>query len=179
MKKLYLMLGVILALIVGVTFTAKNVAAVDSRDQTASLIDVKNNGGKPPSSNEENYKELEQKALSNIKEGWFYMRDYVDYDVDTLTEEGETPLVDTTTEYWFYINASGVVEKSISIGRTLDSDVPLVGIFSNGTSWDTVVDELRPTEPYLFEALDYGLLSHLKKLELKSEKSPKKMAKRL
>lgn len=179
MKRTYLIFGVILFMLAGIAFVGNNVGAVDDSNSMSLVVNTEKTSEKQSSDPEKIYKELKNKALSRVGEGWLYMREYVDYDVDAPVEEGETPLVDTKTESWFYINISGMVEKSVSIGRATDSDIPLVGVFSDGSSWDTVVDEFRPTEPYLFEPFDFGLSSHLKKPELKSEKITKNDSKKI
>lgn len=119
------------------------------------------------------YDQLKIKVLNNIiKEGWFYIREHVQYDVDAPTEKDVLPLVNSRSESWWYINAAGMVEKSISIQRTEDGQVIQVGMFSNGTAWNTTVDEIIPTEPYILVP-DYGLAYHLKFPDLKSEQIDK------
>lgn len=180
MKKLYLIFGVILVLIIGVAFVAKNVSAVEGGNQIPFVADVKDNVEKKPPSQEEIYKELKEKALSSVGEGWVYIREYQKYDVDPIPPvEGLIPLTDTITDMWYYINSSGMVERFVTIQRTMDGQIAQVGIYSNGTAWNTMVDEIIPMEPYLFEPFDYGLFYQLKKPELKSEKINKKDGERV
>ena len=86
------------------------------------------------------------------------MNEYMTHDVDSLPDiEGLIPLQDTVTEMWFYINSSGIVERSITIQETIDGQIVQVGVYSDGTAWNTLVDEIVPAEPFLFEGLHYGL----------------------
>lgn len=160
MKKLFMYLGLALVLIVGLAVTVNNVRAINTSAQVVNATQL--------SPSELAFQELNNKALANIGEGWLYIKEYQKHDVDPITIEGVIPLVDTNTDMWYYINSSGIVEQSITIQKTMDGKIAQVGIYSNGTSWNTTVDEIVPMEPFLFDGIHYGLpYYHLKSPDLK------------
>lgn len=159
MKKLFMYLGLTLVLIVGFAITVNNASAINTSPQAA-VTQLS-----PP---ELAYQELKNKALAKIGEGWLYMKDSQKFDVDPPMEKGDVPLVDTTTDYWYYINSSGYVERFVTITRTMDGQTQQVGIYSNGTGWNTMVDEIEPMEPFFFDSFDYGLPYGFKSPDFKS-----------
>lgn len=173
MKKIKLIL-VAAVVLMSASFIVNNVVAVNTRiSEVSARSAIKIGEYSLLYPNTVLYDQLKIKALSNMgKEGWFYIRDHVQYDVDAPTEKDVLPLVNSRSESWWYINSSGMVEKSISVERTEDGQIIQVGMFSNGTAWNTTVDEIIPTEPYIFVP-DYGLAYHMKFPDLKSEKIDK------
>jgi hypothetical protein len=167
MKKLSLLLGAAVILMMGFAITISNASATDTGFQAAMEPELKSGSSDTQvSAPELAFQELNSKALASIGEGWFYYKDYQKHDVDPPTIEGVIPLVDTTTDYWYYINSSGMVERFVTIQRTMDGQIAQVGIYSDGTAWNTTVDEIVRTETFLFE-LHYGLPYHLKSPDMK------------
>ncbi len=123
------------------------------------------------SSAEQVFQELKNKAQAKIGEGWLYRRSLEKFDVDPPQEEGVIPLVDTTSDYWCYVNASGYVERFVNIVRTIDGKIQQVGIYSDGTAWNTMVDEIVVMEPFRAEPADYGLPYGFRSPDFKSQKS--------
>lgn len=164
MKKPSMLLGLAVVLLIGLAITISNARATASGGQTATERVLKNNSIEAQVSTPELvFQELNSKALTSVKGGWLYVNEYMTHDVDPLPAiEGLIPLVDTNTDMWYYINSSGVVEKFVTIERTMDGQIAQVGIYSNGTAWNTMVDEIISVETLLFEEILYGLpYSHL------------------
>jgi hypothetical protein len=109
------------------------------------------------------FQELNNKALASVKGGWLYVKEYLTHDVDPLPDiEGLIPLQDTVTEIWYYINSNGMVEKFVTIEKTVNGEITQIAVFSDGTVWNSSVDEIVTQESFLFEGLHYGLPSQLK-----------------
>lgn len=170
MKKLSLLLGAAVILMMGFAITISNASATDTGFQTAVEPELKSGSSDTQlSAPELAFQELNSKALASIGEGWIYVMEIHKHDVDPLPDiEGLIPLVDTTSESWFYINSAGRAERSVTVVRTMDGQIDQVGIYSNGTGWNTKVDEIMPREPFLFEGWHYGLpYLHLKSPDIK------------
>ena len=119
---------------------------------------------------QEIFSQLNEKTLIVSNSGWLHGKEYRTHDVDStnfgvLPNGKELPL-EQITEYWFYINDSGFIERSVTIIRGTDGQVVQVGINSNGTSWNTATDEIVPHDLYPFEGFDYGLHYYLTRPEL-------------
>lgn len=158
MKKRFILLGLSLVLLLGLAVAINQAGATSfipvgmskseiSRDETATTS---------PSA-EQDFQELKEKAQARTGEGWLYMRDAQKFDVDPPQVEGAIPLVDATTEYWYYIDSSGYVERFVTITRTMDGAIQQVGMYSDGTAWNTMVDEIVSMESFRAEPFDYGL----------------------
>jgi hypothetical protein len=66
------------------------------------------------------------------------------------------------------------LERSITIERTMDGQIRQVGILSDGTAWNTVVDEIIRREPAKFEGIHYGLpYLHLKSPDMVTNENVK------
>jgi len=172
MKKWVVFLGLAFVLLTGF------VVAINHAD-AASLIPL--DLSKPESSQvekptaspsaEQDFQELKNKAQARIGEGWLYMRSFEKFDVDPPQEEGVIPLVDTTGDLWYYVNASGYVERFVTIFRTMDGKIQQVGVYSDGTAWNTMVDEIVEMAPFRFEPSDYGLPYGFRSPDFKSQKT--------
>lgn len=134
--------------------------------RTASATSVVETQISPP---EKIFQELNNKALASVRGGWLYVKEYLTHDVDPLPDiEGLIPLQDTVTEIWYYINSNGMVEKFVTIEKTMDGEITQIGVFSDGTVWNSSVDEIVSQESFLFEGLHYGLpYSQLKSPDIK------------
>lgn len=158
MKKLSGPLILAFVLLIGLAIAVSRAGAMDRDLQAANESEQQsgNSETQPPPAVLV-FQELKNKALAKFSEGWLYMRDSQTHDVDSPKNEGEFSLVDTTTDYWYYLNASGYVERFVTITRTMDGQIQQVGIYSDGTAWNTMVDEIELMESFFFEGFDYGL----------------------
>ncbi|WKZ43139.1 MAG: hypothetical protein QY302_13640 [Anaerolineales bacterium] len=114
----------------------------------------------------ETFEQLNQKILIAVRSGWLHGREHRVYDVDSsnfgvLPNGQEIPL-EQITDFWFYVNDNGFIERSITITHTKDGQVVQVGVNSNGTSWNTAINEIVPHELFLWGyGFDYGLHYYL------------------
>lgn len=170
MKKLLVPLSLMLILVIGFALTANRVSAVNSSSHTAAIAESSDMSLEEVQSSTalQIFQDLNDKAQAKIGEGWLYMRDSQKFDADPSKEEGYVPLVDVTTDYWYYINGSGFAERFVTITRTMDGQIQQVGIYSDGTTWNTMVDEIEVMEPFFFESFNYGLPYGFKSPDFKS-----------
>lgn len=169
MKKPLICLGLAAILLIGFAVTVNNTSATNSGSLAITELELKNDSSETQiSPSEIAFQELNNKVLASIGEGWLYVRENQKHDVDPLPSvDGLIPLTDTITDMWYYINSSGMVERSVTIQRTMDGQISQVGIYSNGTAWNTMVDEIISAEPFLFEGIHYGLPYYLKNPDMK------------
>lgn len=169
MKKPVIYLGLVGMLLIGLAITVNNVSATNFGSQVLTELDLKKNSNETQiSSSELAFQELNNKALASINEGWVFVSEYQKHDVDPLPPvEGLIPLTDTNTDIWYYINSSGMVDRFVTIQKTMDGQIVQVGVFSDGTAWNTMVNEIVPMEPFSFERNDYGLSRYLKTPDIK------------
>ncbi len=175
MKKWVVFLGLAFVLLAGFVVAinqadAANLIPIDLANPGSSQVETPTTSPSP----EQDFQELENKAQARIGEGWLYTRSLTKFDVDPFQEEelkeGFIPLVDTTSDHWRYVNASGYVERFVNIVRTMDGAIQQVGIYSDGTAWNTMVDEIVVMEPFRAEPFDYGLPYGFKRPDFKSQK---------
>ncbi|MBI5826053.1 MAG: hypothetical protein HZB18_18675 [Chloroflexi bacterium] len=169
MKKLLVPLSLMLVLVIGFALTANRASAINSNARTAAMAESNISIEETPSSPAvQVFQELNKKGQAKIGEGWLYMRQSDKVDVDPPKEEGVVPLIDTTMDGWYYINAKGFAERFVTITRTMDGQIQQVGIYSDGTTWNTMVDETEIMEPFFFENFNYGLPYGFKSPDFKS-----------
>lgn len=159
MKKLLVPLSLILVLLIGFALIANRASAINSSSRAAAIAESSDMSLEEVQSSAvlQIFQDLNNKAQAKIGEGWLYMRVSEKFDTDPPKEEGGVQLVDTTGDYWYYINATGFVERFVTITRTMDGEIQQVGIYSDGTTWNTMVDEIEKMEPFFFENPHYGL----------------------
>lgn len=152
---------IVVLVLSGILLTGLAVAA-----RAANVTSVVDTQISPP---EKIFQELNSKALASVKGDWLYVKEYVTHDVDPLPDiEGLIPLQDTVTEIWYYINPNGMVEKFVTIEKTLDGEITQIAVFSDATAWNSSVDEFVSQKPFLFEGLHYGLpYSQIKSPDIK------------
>jgi hypothetical protein len=165
MRKTLMLVSLALVLLIGLAVTINNVQATDSNRQLTGALKLRDDETEVQLSTPEIiFQEINNKALTSVKGGWLYVNEYQTHDVDPLPAvEGLLPLQDTDTDMWYYINSVGTVEQFVTIQRTINGQITQIGVYSNGTAWNTVVDEIIPMEPFSFEGIHYGLPgSHIK-----------------
>ncbi len=164
--KLFLVAAVVL---MAASFIVNNVVAVNTRISEVSARSATNVVDAQIFPPEKIFQELNSNALASIKGDWLYVKEYATHDVDPLPDiEGLIPLHDTVTEIWYYINSSGKVEEFVTIEKAMDGKITQVAVFSDGTAWNSLVNEIVPQESFVFEGLHYGLAySQIKSPDIK------------
>lgn len=99
-------------------------------------------------------------ALPTNKAGWIYIKSTTDYDSDlpnngTLSN-GQAIPNHFTSEDWLHLDDQQQVFESVSIMRSLDGQIIQVGVFSNGTVWNSATGESYPLTPWKLGLLDNG-----------------------
>lgn len=112
------------------------------------------------------YDQLNQKALTATRSGWLHGREHRKYDIDApnfgVHPNGMAIPTEEETDFWFYFNDEGFIERSVTIVRNMDGQVVQAGIYSNGTSWNTATNEIRSDEMFPWGyGFDYGLHYYL------------------
>lgn len=111
------------------------------------------------------YKLLDQQKLIMKQGGWLYIKTHRTHDIDAenfgVFSNGQELPKEYIFEDWFFINERGLIEQSVSIQTAMDGDIVQVGVYSDGTSWNTAVDEVRYQAPASFIGFDAGLQSEL------------------
>jgi hypothetical protein len=111
------------------------------------------------------YKLLDQQKLALKQGGWLYLKMHRMHDIDAdnfgTFPNGQKIPTESIQEGWYYVNQNGVIERSVFIETAMNGDIVQVGVYSDGTSWNTAVDEVTSRAPSSFSGIDFGLQSDL------------------
>lgn len=110
------------------------------------------------------YKLLDQQKLALIQGGWLYLKVHRAHDIDAEGfghfSNGQVIPPETLVESWFHIDR-GLIDRSITIQSAMNGEIAQVGVYSDGTGWNTAVDEIVQRAPIRFTGFDFGLLREL------------------
>lgn len=121
----------------------------------------------PPNASEM-VKNLNNKAMSKLPVGWIHIREEKIFDRDT-ENNGVFPNDiaipnHQINDIWYCLDESHQVVESVSIMRSAEGEEIQVGVYSNGTAWNSATRVVEPSEPYVLNALDGQFLWDLNKL---------------
>lgn len=99
-------------------------------------------------------------ALAANKAGWLCINSATEYDHD-LNNNGTLPNGQaipnlSISEDWLHLDDQLRVYESISIMRSADGQIVQVGVFSNGTVWNSATGESYSLSPWKLDVLDNG-----------------------
>lgn len=111
---------------------------------------------------------LNNKALSQLPVGWMHLREEKVFDTDAenngVLPNGVAIPNHQINDIWYRLDASHHVVESVTIMRTAEGEIVQVGVYSNGTGWNSATEVTEPSEPTVLNALDGQFLWGLKKL---------------
>ena len=112
---------------------------------------------------------LNHKAISQLPVGWIHIREERVFDQDSenngVLPNGIAIPHHQVNDIWYQVDESHRVIEMVSIMRSSEGQIIQVGVYSNGTSWNSATGTVESSDPYVLNAFDGQFLWDLGQFE--------------